>query len=131
MQMAFHSVRGSDSEKLTMRSRIVSMRARYGFSSLFFTLNLYDIRSPLTLAVTNAGDTSPSGAGPSHCCDFAAADVVAGGKRKREAVQDVREGDAVKPGVSALDYSYAVPNRNKYRHLVPESVEEAKPDRNK
>ena len=36
-----------------MRKRFVAMRVRYGFSSLFFTLNPHDIRSPLTLALTN------------------------------------------------------------------------------
>ena len=56
MEIAFRSVRGSDSEKLTMRKRFFAMRVRYGFSSLFFTLNPHDIRSPITLALTNNKD---------------------------------------------------------------------------
>ena len=35
MELAFRSVCGSESEKLTMRKRFVAMRVRYGFSSLF------------------------------------------------------------------------------------------------
>ena len=40
-----------------MRKRFVTMRVRHGFSSLFFTLNPHDIRSPVTLALTNHVDT--------------------------------------------------------------------------
>ena len=51
MDLAFRHVRGSESEKLTMRKRFVAMRVWNGFSSLFFTLNPHDIRSPMTLVL--------------------------------------------------------------------------------
>ena len=53
MDVAFRHVRGSDSEKQTLRKRFVAMRVWNGFSSLFFTLNPHDIRSPLTLTLTD------------------------------------------------------------------------------
>ena len=53
MELAFRHVRGSDSEKLAMRKRFVAMRVWNGFSSLFFTINPHDIRSPITVALTD------------------------------------------------------------------------------
>ena len=53
MDLAFRHVRGSESEKLTMRKRFVAIRVWNGLSALFFTLNPHDIRSPMTLTLTN------------------------------------------------------------------------------
>ena len=53
MDLAFRHVRGSESERLSLRKRFVAMRVWHGFSSLFFTLNPHDIRSPITLALAS------------------------------------------------------------------------------
>ena len=53
MDLAFRRVRGSDTEKSSMRQRFIAMRVWNGFSSLFFTLNPHDIRSPITLVLAD------------------------------------------------------------------------------
>ena len=54
MGIALRNVRGSEFERLSMRSRFFAMRVWNGFSSLFFTLNPHDIRCPVTLLLTDA-----------------------------------------------------------------------------
>lgn len=49
------NVRGSEAEKDVLRHRFRAMRVWGGLSSLFFTLNPNDIRSPLTLAMIDEG----------------------------------------------------------------------------
>ena len=54
MKMIQRHVRGSEGEKDTLHLKFLAMRLWHGCSSLFFTLNPHDIRSPLTLSLCNA-----------------------------------------------------------------------------
>ena len=49
MQIIQRSVRGSEAEKDSIMPKFFGLRLWSGCSSLFFTLNPHDIRSPLTL----------------------------------------------------------------------------------
>ena len=49
MQIVQNNVRGSEAERDNIRSHFVALRLWSGCSSLFFTLNPHDIRSPLTV----------------------------------------------------------------------------------
>ena len=53
IELVQRQVRGSEAEKSSLRFRFVAMRVWGGCSSLFFTLNPHDIRSPLTVALIN------------------------------------------------------------------------------
>ena len=53
MSVIQRNVRGSEAEKEHLRHRFTAMRVWNGLSSLFFTLNPNDIRSPLTLAMVD------------------------------------------------------------------------------
>ena len=53
MSLIQRNVRGSEAEKEVLRFRFTAMRIWNGFSSLFFTLNPNDIKSPLTLAMAD------------------------------------------------------------------------------
>ena len=53
MNQIQRNVRGSEAEKDTLRHRFRAMRIWNGFSSLFFTLNPNDIKSPLTIAMVD------------------------------------------------------------------------------
>ena len=57
MQITQRSVRGSEAEKDNLLPRFAAMRLWSGCSSLFFTLNPHDIRSPITLLLVQ-GDVS-------------------------------------------------------------------------
>ena len=48
-------MRGSEAEKQSIRYKFQALRIWNGFSSLFFTLNPNDIKSPLTLAMVDKG----------------------------------------------------------------------------
>ena len=54
MQIAQRKVRGSEAERDTLHFKFRAMRIWHGCSSLFFTLNPHDIRSPLTLTLLNS-----------------------------------------------------------------------------
>ena len=54
LQLCQRRVRGSDSEKGNMVFRFTALRIFNGCSSLFFTLNPNDIRSPLMIGLVNA-----------------------------------------------------------------------------
>ena len=54
MQLAQRKVRGGEAERDTPHSKFLAMRIWQGCSSLFFTLNPHDIRSPLTLTFLNS-----------------------------------------------------------------------------
>ena len=49
MQIAQRNVRGSEAEKDNLLPKFLALRTWSGCSSLFFTLNPHDIRSPLTI----------------------------------------------------------------------------------
>ena len=51
MQVIQRRVRGSEAEKDNLIPKFIAMRIHSGCSSLFFTLNPHDIRSPLTLSL--------------------------------------------------------------------------------
>ena len=51
MQICLRKVRGSESERDTLIYKFRALRIWSGCSSLFFTLNPHDIRSPLTLSL--------------------------------------------------------------------------------
>ena len=53
LERTHRRVRGSESEKDALRPRFTAVRVRGGCSSLCFTLNPHDIRSPLTVALVN------------------------------------------------------------------------------
>ena len=53
MHMAQRRVHGSEAQRETIHFKFRAMRIWHGCSSLFFTLNPHDIRSPLTLALIN------------------------------------------------------------------------------
>ena len=57
MQMIQRRVRGSDSEKDGLIPQFLAMRVWGGCSSLFFTLNPHDIRSPLTMKLLQGPQT--------------------------------------------------------------------------
>lgn len=54
MESALRNMRGSEAEKLSLRSKFMPMHVWNGCSSLFFTLTPHDIRSPVTLLLTDA-----------------------------------------------------------------------------
>ena len=54
MNMTQRRVRGSEAQRQTVHFKFRAMRIWHGCSSLFFTLNPHDIRSPLTLTLINA-----------------------------------------------------------------------------
>ena len=49
MQIIQRNVRGSESEKDSLMPKFTALRIWSGCSSLFFTLNPHDIRSPITV----------------------------------------------------------------------------------
>ena len=49
MQIAQRNVRGSEAEKDSLMSKFFGLRVWSGCSSLFFTLNPHDIRSPISV----------------------------------------------------------------------------------
>ena len=49
MQISQRNVRGSEAERDNIRPKFLALRLWSGCSSLFFTLNPHDIRSPITL----------------------------------------------------------------------------------
>jgi len=49
MQIIQCNVRGSESEKDSLMPKFTALRIWSGWSSLFFTLNPHDIRSPITV----------------------------------------------------------------------------------
>ena len=51
MQIVQRNVRGSEAEKDKLMPKFLAMRIWSGCSSLFFTLNPHDIRSPLTISI--------------------------------------------------------------------------------
>jgi hypothetical protein len=53
MQTVQRNVRGSEAEKQSVRYKFNALRIWNGFSSLFFTLNPNDVKSPLTLALVD------------------------------------------------------------------------------
>ena len=53
MQMAQRKVRGSEAQRSSVRYKFRALRLWQGCSSLFFTLNPHDIRSPLTIVLSN------------------------------------------------------------------------------
>ena len=53
MQLAQRKVRGSEAQRDSIHYKFRALRIWQGCSSLFFTLNPHDIRSPLTLALVN------------------------------------------------------------------------------
>ena len=53
MQIIQRSVRGSEAEKDSIMPKFFGLRLWSGCSSLFFTLNPHDIRSPLTLLLVS------------------------------------------------------------------------------
>ena len=55
LQIAQRNVRGSEAEKDNILPKFMALRLWSGCSSLFFTLNPHDIRSPLTLLFIHDG----------------------------------------------------------------------------
>ena len=53
MQIIHRSVRGSEAEKDSIMPKFFGLRLWSGCSSLFFTLNPHDIRSPITLLLVS------------------------------------------------------------------------------
>ena len=51
LQISMRSVRGSEAEKDNLLPRFFALRLWSGCSSLFFTLNPHDIRSPITMSL--------------------------------------------------------------------------------
>ena len=49
MQIVQRKVRGSEAEKDSLIPKFIALRIWSGCSSLFFTLNPHDIRSPITV----------------------------------------------------------------------------------
>ena len=56
MQVCLRKVRGSEEERDTLIYKFRALRIWSGCSSLFFTFNPHDIRSPLTIIHVVAGD---------------------------------------------------------------------------
>ena len=54
MQLSQRRVRGSEAEKENLISKFSSLRIWSGCSSLFFTLNPHDIRSPMTISLLHS-----------------------------------------------------------------------------